>query len=78
MKELQNFNPSIEEIAKGVKLLSVLLKEIASESYEDEAMAINAFQCVLILEQITKAVQASDEQKLDSLVKELEKHIQVP
>ncbi len=75
---LKDFDPSVEIIARNLRFLANIIKDIAGESYEDQDIALNAFQCCLIMEQIADAVAEEDDSKLDDLVKQLEVHTKVP
>jgi hypothetical protein len=75
--ELQNYNPSIEELARDVKRLASILGVLAND-YEDENMAINALQCCLQLRNLANVVRHGEESELDSIFKTLELHTQVP
>jgi len=74
LQVLKDFDPSVEQIAKDLRMLSGILKELASDNYDDQNMAINAFQCVLIMEQIAKLVVlgSNDEAEYERFVKSLE------
>lgn len=71
---LSKLNPSIEEMAHAVKLLSDWLKLIASEPFYDENKATNIFQCSLIMGRMSDAVEQNDIELYRSLAKELEQH----
>ena len=78
---LKDFDPTVNQLAKSLRVLATILKDLAGESYEDQDMAINAFQCVLIMEQIANLVGSVDdncEQQLELLVKSLEGHAKAP
>jgi len=78
VQALKDFDPSVEELAKIMRLLSTILKDVAADNYEDEAMAINAFQCCLTMERLAEVVKIEDEIALEGLIKELEMHANVP
>lgn len=75
---LKKLDPSVQQIAKDMRMLAVIIRGLAGESYEDENMAINAFQCCLIMERLADAVASEQQGQLDALMKELERHITVP
>jgi len=75
---LKEFDPSVEKIAKNMRMLANVLKELAGDSYEDEKMALNAFQCCLTMERLADVVAAGDGQDLENLMHELEMHARVP
>jgi len=75
---LKDFDPSVEVIAKNMRTLATIVKDLAGDNYDDENMAINAFQCCLIMERIADIVAKGEGDDLDSLVKQLELHTKVP
>lgn len=75
---LKEFDPSVEQLSKTMRVLATILKDLAGDSYEDEDMALNAFQCCLIMEQLADIVASGDSEKLDDLVRKLEMHTKVP
>ena len=78
IEELKDFDPSLEELAKLMRELANILKDLAADSYEDENMAINAFQCCLTMEKLADVVNNEDEAALPELIKSLEMHVKVP
>ena len=78
IEELKDFNPTVEELAKLMRELANILKDLAADNYEDENMAINAFQCCLIMEKLADVVKNEDETALEDLIKNLEMHVNVP
>jgi hypothetical protein len=75
---LTGLDPSVQQFAHDMRVLSTIIKGLAGGSFEDENMAINAFQCCLIMERIAEAMEARREDQIESLVKDLERHIYVP
>ncbi len=72
--ELEILDPSVEEMARTVKLFSMFLKEIASEPFYDENKATNIFQCSLIMSRMSDAVKAENLALYQELSKELTQH----
>lgn len=77
-ESLKDFDPSLEMIAKRMRFLANIVKDLAGDNYEDEDMAMNAFQCCLIMEQIAEAVTDNHEECITSLMRQLETHVKVP
>lgn len=75
---LKDYDPTVATIAKNMRTLATILKDLAGDSYEDENMALNAFQCCLVMERIADVVAEGDDGDLDLLVKQLEMHVKVP
>ena len=75
---LKELDPTVEQLAKDLRMLAHIVKALAGDSYDDENMAINAFQCCIIMERIAKCVELEDDAELFSLVQSLEKHVTVP
>jgi hypothetical protein len=75
--DLQNHDPSIEELAKDVRKLSFVLR-ILVEDCEDENMAINALQCCIEMERLARAVRSGNESDLEGIFRNLEMYIKVP
>lgn len=75
---LKEFNPSVEELAKIMRTLAHMLKEVAGSNYEDEDMALNAFQCCIIMEQLADAVAKDNGDNVEQLMQQLETHTKVP
>lgn len=78
IQELRRVNPSVAQLAKDMRMLAMILKELATSNYDDTSVAINAFQCCLLMERIADAVEKDDEHLLDELVRQLELHTNVP
>lgn len=78
IQALKDFDPTVEELTKIMRSLANMLKDFAADSYEDESMAINAFQCCLVMERLADVVKEEDEDALQALIKELEMHVKVP
>ena len=76
--ELQDLDPTIEQVADDVKLLATILRAVADDSFEDEDMAINAFQCAIHLSRLADVVRSNQEDQLEQLIKDLEMHCDVP
>ncbi|TXL12890.1 hypothetical protein BMR04_14870 [Methylococcaceae bacterium HT3] len=75
---LKEVNPSVERIAKDMRTLSNILKDLAGSSYEDQNLAINALQCCFIMEELAIAVSEEREGDFDELFRKLELHTKVP
>lgn len=75
IESLKKLNPTVNQVARDLRLLAVILKEVAANDYSEENMAINAFQCCLIMEKLADAVAADREEALQELIDELEKHV---
>lgn len=78
IESLKEHDPSVEEMAKAMRLMATVLKDLAGDSYDDTDMAMNAFQCCLIMEQIADVVADDNEDGLEDLVRQLEVHVNVP
>lgn len=78
IEELDHLDPTVEYVAGQLNILASLLNGIASGSHEDENMAINSLQCCIVMEQIARAVSATDEHEVTRLVKQLKVHAIVP
>jgi hypothetical protein len=78
VRELQEYDPTVAQIAKDMRTLATILKGLAGDTYEDENMAINALQCCRIMERIADVVASGNEGELEALVKNLELHTNVP
>jgi hypothetical protein len=78
IQALQDYDPSLDELAKIMRSLANMLKDVAAGGYEDEAMAINAFQCCLLMERLADVVKEGDEGALADLIREFEMHVNVP
>ena len=78
IEALKEFDPSVEQLSKDMRMLATVLKDLAGSSYEDESLALNAFQCCLIMERLADAVSQERGDDLDELVRQLEGHTNVP
>lgn len=78
IEALKEIDPSVEELSKVMRLLANVLKEFAGDSWEDEKMALNAFQCCLTMERLAEVVANSDHDGLANVLKELEINTRVP
>ena len=77
--ELQDYNPSIAELAENVRRLAKILEMFSNAGYyEDEAMAINARQCVLELSLLADIVARGREEDLASSFARLDLYIKAP
>ena len=74
LADLKDFDPTVERIAKNMRLLAMLVRELASDSCGDESIAINAHQCCIIMEQIALAVELEKDSEISELVKVLDMH----
>ena len=75
---LKDFDPTVEQIATDLRTLANLLEALASDSYEDQNMSVNAFECCLTMKQIADCVETENEQDYENLVKKLEMHTNAP
>lgn len=75
---LKTVDPSVEQLAKTMRTLATVLKDLAGDSWDDENMALNAFQCCLTMERLADVVATSDEDGLNQVLKDLELHAKVP
>ena len=75
---LREFDPSVEKLAKIMRTLATVLKDLAGDSWDDERMALNAFQCCLTMERLAEVVANSDDGGLAEVLRELEIHAKVP
>jgi len=78
ISDLKEHDPSIEELAHDVRQLSNILRALASSSYDDENMAINALQCCFEMEKLAKIVQIGSDSELEDVFRRLEMHTKVP
>ena len=75
---LRAMNPNAAMLASQVRRLVGILSAIGTEDYENQAMASNCLQYALTLSQIADAITDGSFERIDSLIKELEKLINVP
>lgn len=78
MEALQAMNPDARKMAKIMRSLADVLRALAGNDYSDENMAINAFQCCLLMEQIADAIVQQDASLVEVLLSSLEKHVNAP
>jgi hypothetical protein len=78
VEELKGFDPSIEELEREIKKLSGIIGALASSSYEDENMAINALQCCFEMERLAHAVRQQDDTVLEEIFRKLEMQSKAP
>lgn len=81
IEALQEYDPSVEVIASNLRKLATIIKILSGTNgggEEAETLAINAFQCAIIMEQIAKAVQLGHEDELEPLMTRLKLHSNVP
>ncbi len=78
LDDLKEFDPTVEQLAQDLRALATLLKGLAGDSYDDENMSINAFQCCLTMERIAACVEENNEHDLNELVQQLEMHTKAP
>lgn len=71
-------NPTLEEIAKELRTLVTIMRDIKDSSYEDQDMETNALQCLLIMEQIVNAAMYDRPEILPELLRQLETHNGAP
>lgn len=74
LNDLKEFDPSVERIAKNMRLLAMLVRELADDNCDDQSIAINAHQCCIIMEQIALSVELKEESSIPSLVEQLDMH----
>lgn len=77
IQQLQNYDPSLEQLADDLGTLAAIMQAL-SGCYEDENMAINAIQCCHEMRRLAKAVRAENEGELEAIFKNLEMHARVP
>ncbi len=78
IEALKEIDPSVEQLAKTMRLIATVLKDLAGDSYEDTSMALNAFQCCLVMERLADIVGREDDGELEQALNELELHAKVP
>jgi len=78
LESLKEYDPSVDQISKNMRMLATILKDLAGDNYEDSNMAMNAFQCCLIMERLADAVASNNGDDLETIVKEFEIHVNVP
>jgi len=78
IEALKEVDPSVEKLAKTMRMLATVLKDLAGDSWDDEKMALNAFQCCLTMERLAEVVAKSDDGELSDVLRELELHAKVP
>lgn len=71
-------NPTLEQVAKELRTLVTIMRDIKDSSYEDDDMEINALQCLLTMEEIVNAVMMDKPELLPGLVRRLEGHNGAP
>ena len=74
LDDLKEFDPTVERIARNMRILAMVVRELASDSCGDEDIAINAHQCCIVMEQIALAVELEREDDIPDLVKTLDMH----
>ena len=72
--ELKELDPSIDELVLHLKGLRGILKLFANDNHSEINMAIDASQCVVIMERIAQAVRREDQKEVNGLILELKKH----
>lgn len=78
IEALREVDPSVEQLARTMRLLATVLKDLAGDSWDDEKMALNAFQCCLTMERLAEIVANSDHDGLDKVLRDLELLTNVP
>ncbi len=78
IEALKDEDPSVAQLAKIMRTLATVLKDLAGDSWDDEKMAHNAFQCCLTMERLAKVVAESDDGGLQSVLRDLEMVANVP
>lgn len=80
LKALRDFDPSVAQLAKELRTLSDFLKEIADGDYDNQAIAMNAFQACLVMARIADLVATEDgrQEDLEAMLRELEMFTNVP
>lgn len=78
LEALKDVDPSVEHLARTMRMLATVLKDLAGDNWKDEGMAINAFQCCLTMERLAEAVANSDDGGLSDVLRDLELHAKVP
>lgn len=77
IEALNDFDPSLEELAEVVRSISEMISALSSD-FKDRNMAINAFQCSLDLERLARAALDGDQQEVDSALDALVKYCTGP
>ncbi|WP_338517991.1 hypothetical protein [Alteromonas gracilis] len=72
IKDLQDHDPSVSEIAKAATMLAALMDELADDEYSEKRIAMNAAQAALFMRQIAIAVRKDDQELLDRSIADLE------
>jgi hypothetical protein len=72
LEALRDLNPSVEQIAKDMRSLAVIIKALAGNSFEDDNMGINALQCAWAMERIVTALARNETNELEEMVAHLE------
>jgi hypothetical protein len=79
VEALKELDPTIEQVAEDLRMLAGIFNVLAvAGSYEDTNMALNALQCVNVMERLVIAVSDGKQDDLESIIKELEVHVNVP
>ncbi len=72
--ELNNIDPSIEDLILHLNGLNAILKLIAKDNHSEINMSINASQCVVIMERMAQAIKQQDQKEIEVLMLELKRH----
>ena len=75
---LRDVDPTVAHLAKTMRMLASVLKDLAGESWDDEKMAHNALQCCLVMERLADVVAKDGEDELGEVLTQLETHTNVP
>lgn len=76
---LKEFDPDVGTLARELKMLTNVLQVVASNSFEDQNLSINAMQCCVVMTQIATIVREDGSQEdLEALLKQLEMLTDVP
>ena len=78
VEDLQSFNPSLDELAATIRKLATVVRALASTSYEDEQIAINALQCCFEMQRLADVVREGNNEQLEEIFRRLEMYTRVP
>jgi hypothetical protein len=67
--ELKGLDPSIEDLILHLKGINVILGLFAKDDHSKINMAIDASQCVVIMERIAQAIGREDQEAVDKMIK---------
>lgn len=71
-------NPTLDQIVDKLRKLVKVMRDISDDTYEDQDMATNALQCLIVMEEIVLAVINDRQDDLPALMRKLEGHNGAP